>query len=52
MSQVLQPVVNLVGPDPMIGIADPLQPFYLFGLEPVMWGLAVSAVMAKKSGCS
>ena len=39
----LEPVGRLVGPDPKIGIADPLQPYYLLGLDPIMWGLAASA---------
>ena len=32
------------GEDPKIGVHSLFRPYYLFGLDPIVWGLAVSAV--------
>lgn len=35
-------VIGLVSPDPMIGPKVTFRPYFLLGLEPVVWGLAAS----------
>jgi hypothetical protein len=44
MSALASKVADALGPDRMIGIADPFRPYHLGGLEPLIWGLAASAV--------
>jgi sodium/pantothenate symporter len=36
--------IGFVSPDPMIGANTEMRPYFLFGLEPSIWGIAVSAV--------
>lgn len=36
---------RLLGPDPMIGLDDPLRPYYLGGVDPLLWGLLVSLIL-------
>lgn len=37
-------LLSLAGYDPMIGPATRFRPYYLLGLEPIVWGLAASLV--------
>lgn len=37
-------VAGWQGGDPGIGVASQFRPYYLFGLDPIMWGLASSAI--------
>lgn len=37
-------VLDWLGPDPMIGLASDFRPYYLFGFDPILWGLLASAV--------
>jgi Na+/proline symporter len=38
-------VVKLLGPDPMIGVASAFRPYFLFGLDPILYGLVASALI-------
>lgn len=42
LAQIVQ--VRL-GPDPMIGVASAFRPYFLFGLDPILYGLAASAII-------
>lgn len=37
-------VAQWLGPDPMIGIADPFRPYFILGVDPILWGLLVSLI--------
>ena len=37
-------IVQLLGPDPKIGLASMFRPYYLLGVDPVLWGLGASAI--------
>jgi sodium/pantothenate symporter len=37
-------ILSWRGYDPMIGPATAFRPYYLLGLEPIVWGLATSLV--------
>src|SRR5690606_4911953 len=43
-STLLGLVVWLLGPDKQIGMATPFRPYFVWGLEPVLWGLLLSAI--------
>jgi len=32
-------------PDPRIGVMSSVRPFYLFGFDPIVWGMSASALM-------
>ena len=36
--------IGLQSPDPMIGQATSFRPYFLFGMEPVVWGILLSAI--------
>ena len=36
--------LNILGPDPLIGPVGLLRPYYILGLDPVLWGMLASAV--------
>ena len=42
-SAFLTSIASALGPDPGIGIADPFRPYYLLGVDPILWGLPISA---------
>ena len=44
-SSFLAAIGRVLGPDQQIGIADPFRPYFLLGLDPIIWGLGVSAVV-------
>jgi len=37
-------VLSIVGRDPQVGIASAFRPYFLLGLDPILWGLAASAI--------
>ena len=37
-------VLAVLGPDPQIGIAGLFRPYYVFGIDPVVWSILASAV--------
>jgi len=37
-------VLGWLGPDPMIGLASAFRPYFLFGLDPILYGIAASAI--------
>lgn len=37
-------VQNVLGPDLMIGVASAFRPYFLFGLDPVIWAMIASAI--------
>jgi SSS family solute:Na+ symporter/sodium/pantothenate symporter len=37
-------LVNWLGPDQGIGIESPFRPYFLLGLDPLIWGLLMSAI--------
>jgi len=37
-------ILNVIGRDPMIGIASAFRPYFLLGVDPILWGLMASAV--------
>ena len=37
-------VIDLLGPDPKIGVPGLFRPYYVFGIDPVVWSLLASAV--------
>ncbi len=43
-NQFAQSVLNLLGPDPQIGIAVMFRPYYVFGIDPIVWSLFASTV--------
>jgi SSS family solute:Na+ symporter/sodium/pantothenate symporter len=40
----VQRLAQWLGPDPAIGIANPFGPYYLLGLDPILWALFASAL--------
>jgi len=36
-------VIGLLGPDPKIGVPGLFRPYYIFGIDPMVWSLVVSA---------
>lgn len=42
-SPLLRSIAEWLGPDPLIGIADAFRPYYVGGVEPILWALAISA---------
>jgi SSS family solute:Na+ symporter/sodium/pantothenate symporter len=43
-SALWQTLAGWLGPDPLIGIAGPFRPYFVMGLDPVLWALAASAI--------
>ena len=43
-SSFAESVLSVLGPDPKIGIAGLFRPYYVFGIDPVVWSLLASAV--------
>jgi SSS family solute:Na+ symporter/sodium/pantothenate symporter len=43
-SAVAGQILAIIGRDPMIGIASAFRPYFLLGVDPILWGLAVSAI--------
>ncbi len=37
-------VIAWLGPDSQVGIASAFRPYFLLGLDPILWGLAASAI--------
>jgi SSS family solute:Na+ symporter/sodium/pantothenate symporter len=37
--------ISILGPDRMIGLDDPTAPYFLGGVDPILWGLGVSLVV-------
>lgn len=42
-SPFLSATAGILGPDLGIGIADPFRAYYLFGIDPILWALPISA---------
>jgi SSS family solute:Na+ symporter/sodium/pantothenate symporter len=42
---VARSIVDCLGPDQGIGIESPFRPYFLFGLDPLIWGLLVSGII-------
>lgn len=40
-----QTVVSILGPDKMIGLDDPTAPYFLCGVDPILWGLGASLIV-------
>ncbi len=38
-------LIGFMSPDPMIGQATALRPYFLFGMEPLIWGVSASAIV-------
>jgi SSS family solute:Na+ symporter/sodium/pantothenate symporter len=43
-SSLADSVLGWLGPDPMIGLASAFRPYFLFGLDPILYGIAASAI--------
>ena len=43
-SSFAESVLRVLGPDPKIGIAGLFRPYYVLGIDPVVWSLLASAV--------
>ena len=43
-SALAQSVINFLGPDPKIGVPGLFRPYYIFGIDPMVWSLVVSAI--------
>ena len=43
-SSFAKSVISLLGPDPKIGVPGLFRPYYVFGIDPVVWSLLASAV--------
>ncbi|MEK6258602.1 MAG: sodium:solute symporter [Planctomycetota bacterium] len=42
-SSLQETVLSILGPDPLIGPVGLLRPYYVLGLDPVLWGMLASA---------
>lgn len=43
-SSFQESLLNILGPDPLIGPVGLLRPYYILGVDPVLWGMLASAV--------
>ena len=43
-SSIARTVIEVLGPDPKIGVPGLFRPFYIFGIDPMVWSLFVSAI--------
>ena len=43
-SSLAQTVIDVLGPDPKIGVPGLFRPYYILGIDPMVWSLVVSAI--------